>query len=125
MAFPTIAYLNDHGELAEAFKTSIPDELLIKAYKAMVLTRHIDERMITLQRQGIISFALSSFGEEACSVASAAALAPEDWLYPQYRECGIMFWRGFTPQQYLHQMFCNKEHLFWDGKCPTILVRAP
>lgn len=119
MAFSTLTYLNDKGELSPDFKTKIPDELVVKAYKTMLLTRHIDERMITLQRQGTISFALSSLGEEACSVASAAALSPEDWLYPQYRECGILFWRGFTPQQYIHHMFCNKEDLILGRQMPN------
>ncbi len=119
MTIPTLTYLNDKGELSSACKTQVPDDILIKAFKTMLLTRHIDERMITLQRQGTISFALSSLGEEACAVASAAALSPEDWLYPQYRECGIMFWRGFTPQQYIHHMFCNKEDLIQGRQMPN------
>lgn len=119
MSFPTIKYLNPEGDLSSDFSSKISDEILIKAYQALLLTRHIDERMITLQRQGIISFALSSLGEEACSVASAAALTDEDWLYPQYRECGVMFWRGFTPQEYIHHMFCNKEDLILGRQMPN------
>ncbi len=119
MTFPTLSYLNEKGELSSACKIKVSNEILVKAYKTMVLTRHIDERMVTLQRQGTISFALSSLGEEACSVASAAALSSDDWLYPQYRECGIMFWRGFTPQQYLHHMFCNKEDLIQGRQMPN------
>lgn len=119
MTFPCISYLNEKGELSPECKTKVSDEIVIKAYKTMLLTRQIDERMITLQRQGTITFALSSLGEEACSVASAAALSPDDWLYPQYRECGIMFWRGFTPQQYLHHMFGNKEDLILGRQMPN------
>lgn len=119
MTISTISYLNELGELDPSYKAQIPDETLVKAYQAMLLTRHIDERMITLQRQGTISFALSSFGEEACSVASAAALSNDDWLYPQYRESGIMFWRGFTVQEYLHHMFCNGEDLILGRQMPN------
>ncbi|MBS4170601.1 2-oxoisovalerate dehydrogenase subunit alpha 2, mitochondrial [Neochlamydia sp. AcF95] len=119
MAIPTRTYLNVQGELSSNCKVDIAEGVLVKAYQTMVLTRRLDERMITLQRQGMISFALSSFGEEACSVASAAALSFEDWLYPQYRESGIMFWRGFTPQQYIHQMFCNKEDLILGRQMPN------
>ena len=86
-------------------KILIPDQILLKGYKIMMLARHLDERMITLQRQGTISFALSARGEEACAAASAAALNIEDWMYPQYREAGIMFWRGYPIQDYVHQMF--------------------
>lgn len=119
MTIPTLSYLNDQGDLSSSYKTQVSDEVLVKAYQMMVLTRHIDERMITLQRQGTITFALSSLGEEACSVASAAALSHEDWLYPQYRESGILFWRGFTPQQFLHQMFCDREDLIKGRQMPN------
>lgn len=100
-----INYLNPEGILSPEFQPAISDADLIKGYMTMVVTRLVDERMITIQRQGIISFAMSSLGEEACSVASAAALDLQDWMYPQYRESGVMFWRGFTIQQYVHQMF--------------------
>lgn len=76
-------------------------------YQAMWKARLVDERMITLQRQGAISFAMSSLGEEACSVASAAALDGGDWLYPQYREVGCLFYRGYPIESYAHHMFCN------------------
>lgn len=109
MKITTISYLNTEGILSKECTHLIPDDVLIKGYETMALTRHIDERMITLQRQGTISFALSSYGEEACAVASAAALDSEDWMYPQYRELGVMFWRGYTPQKYIHHMFGNKE----------------
>ena len=87
-----------------------------------MLTRHIDERMVTLQRQGTISFALSSLGEEACSVASAAALSSDDWLYPQYRNVALCFGAALPPNQYLHHMFCNKEDLIQGRQMPTIFV---
>jgi pyruvate dehydrogenase E1 component alpha subunit len=70
-------------------------------------TRLVDERMMILQRQGQISFAMTSLGEEACAVGSAAALDPTDWLYPQYREQGIMFWRGMSIESYMHHMYGN------------------
>ena len=103
----TISYLDAQGTLSKSCKHAIPEQELIQGYKAMLTTRYTDERMIVLQRQGAITFAMSSLGEEACAVASISALDMGDWAYPQYREAGIMFWRGFTPQQYIHQMFGN------------------
>lgn len=102
-----LSYLNPQGELSADCTTPIEPAELIKAYRTMALTRYIDDRMITLQRQGTISFAMSSLGEEACAVASAAALQRQDWMYPQYREAGIFFWRGGTAKQYIHHMFCD------------------
>lgn len=119
MQISTISYLNEKGILSKECKHQIAGDVLIRGYETMVQTRSVDDRMITLQRQGSISFALSSLGEEACAVASAAALDLADWMYPQYRELGVMFWRGFTIQQYLHHMFGNKEDLIMGRQMPN------
>lgn len=115
----TISYLLTSGELSEDFKGTISDELLLKAYRIMVLTRCFDERMVVLQRQGAISFSLSSYGEECCAVASAAALSLQDWMYPQYREAGIMFWRGFSIQAFVDHMFCNRNDGIFGRQMPN------
>ena len=119
MPIATIGYLNEEGKLASSYHPQISTDDLLKGYRIMVLTRHIDERMLTLQRQGVITFAMSSLGEEACSVASAAALQISDWMYPQYREAGILFWRGFTPLQYIHHMFGDEEDLMLGRQMPN------
>src|SRR5271166_5852256 len=115
----TVSYLDVSGALSPACKLKIDDSVLLKGYKIMCLTRLIDERMLTLQRQGTISFAMSSYGEEACAVASAAALEPCDWIYPQYREDGVIFWRGFTVKQYVDHMFCNAQDLIQGRQMPN------
>lgn len=85
----------------------------------MIRTRIVDERMLLLQRQGAISFAMSSMGEEACAVGSAAALDLADWMYPQYRESGILFWRGFSVEDFVHQMFCDAKDLSLGRQMPN------
>lgn len=117
--FPLISYLNEKGELSHTFQHHIDDQILVKGYKTMLTTRLVDERMITLQRQGLITFALSSKGEEVCAVASASALELSDWMYPQYREAGVMFWRGFTILQYVHHMFSDAEDLILGRQMPN------
>lgn len=118
MPIETIRYLEAEGTLCSNAPV-IPVEILIRGYETMVKTRLVDEKMITYQRQGIISFALASLGEEACAVGSAAALKLEDWMYPQYREPGIMFWRGFTIQEYIDHMFCNAHDLMLGRQMPN------
>jgi pyruvate dehydrogenase E1 component alpha subunit len=119
MEIKTLSFLDENGNLSPEFKSYISENDLIHAYKTMIVTRLIDERMITIQRQGAISFAMSSLGEEACSVGSAAALDMQDWMYPQYRENGVMFWRGFTIQQYIHQMFGDISDLTLGRQMPN------
>jgi len=116
---PTIQYLFPDGTLASDYKPQITEEDLVKGYRTMVLTRLVDERMITLQRQGTISFSLSSLGEEACAVASAAALDLGDWMYPQYREAGAIFWRGFTIEDFVHHMFGDATDLMLGRQMPN------
>lgn len=94
-------------------------EIALRGLQVMIQARLVDERMITLQRQGKITFAMSAFGEEACAVASAAALDLGDWMYPQYREAGILFWRGFSIQDYVHQMFGDAKDLTLGRQMPN------
>lgn len=48
--------------------------------------------------QGRFSFYMTSSGEEATAVGSAAALTPDDVIFSQYREQGALLYRGFTVQ---------------------------
>lgn len=47
---------------------------------------------------------MTSNGEEATTVGSAAALDPEDTVFTQYREQGVFLYRGFTLQQMADQV---------------------
>lgn len=116
--FPILSRLDEEGNLSPS-GNALSDEILLKGYQTMLTTRLVDERMIILQRQGTITFALSSLGEEACAVASSAALDLGDWIYPQYREAGVMFWRGFTIRQYVHQMFGDAKDIILGRQMPN------
>jgi 2-oxoisovalerate dehydrogenase E1 component alpha subunit len=117
--FETRQFLDVKGKLIGDPKYRPSDEQLVAIYKAMWKARVVDERMITLQRQGTISFAMSSLGEEATAAASAAALEVSDWLYPQYREVACLFYRGFLVQDYVHHMFCNGKDLLKGRQMPN------
>lgn len=119
LKIPEVSYLRPNGKLSTKCKTTIDDATLVEALRIMLRTRHVDERMITLQRQGVISFAMSSRGEECCAVASAAALKGVDWIFPQYREQGALFWRGFSIQDYVHHMFCNAKDIIRGRQMPN------
>ena len=73
----------------------------------MVRVSEFDKVFNDAQRQGRISFYLTGRGEEACSVASAAALSDTDFILPQYRELGAAFWRGFTFEDTANQLCSN------------------
>ncbi|CAN4115332.1 unnamed protein product [Withania somnifera] len=78
-------------------------------YTDMVTLQTMDTIFYELQRQGRISFYVTALGEEAINIASAAALKTDDFIFPQYREPGVLLWRGFTIQEFANQLFGNKN----------------
>ena len=46
--------------------------------------------------QGRFSFFMTSNGEEATAIGSAAGLSAEDHVFSQYREHGVLLYRGFS-----------------------------
>lgn len=102
--------LSAEGELIEkAVEPDLGKEEALKIFNTMHYIRVLDERMVGAQRQGRISFYLASTGEEAASVASAAALSEDDMIMSQYREQGALAYRGYTTEQFMNQMFSNKD----------------
>jgi pyruvate dehydrogenase E1 component alpha subunit/2-oxoisovalerate dehydrogenase E1 component alpha subunit len=85
----------------------VPRETLLRLYREMVRLRTLDERMMTLQRQGRVGFYGACTGQEAATLASAIALEPKDWIFPALREGGAMLLRGFPLVPYLCQVFGN------------------
>lgn len=55
----------------------------MKMYKDMVMLKTMDTVFYEAQRQGRISFYVTAMGEEAINIASAAALSPDDFVFPQ------------------------------------------
>jgi pyruvate dehydrogenase E1 component alpha subunit len=82
-------------------------EDLLRLYRVMLLNRRLDERMITLQRQGRIGFYIGSIGEEAAIAASAFALEDRDWIVPSYREMSALLLRGYPLFELICQFFGN------------------
>ena len=65
-----------------------PDELL-NIYYFLKLTRGLEQRVITLYRQGkIVGGVYLGTGEEAIAVGSAVALEPDDVIAPTHRDLG-------------------------------------
>jgi pyruvate dehydrogenase E1 component alpha subunit len=99
----------DDGSLDPAQDPGIDEDFAQKLYRHMVLVRTLDERLVTLQRQGRIGFHIGSYGEEAAILGSAAALRKQDWMFPCYREFGAALWRGMSIASYANNMFGNAK----------------
>jgi 2-oxoisovalerate dehydrogenase E1 component alpha subunit len=77
-----------------------PDELR-QLLRWMLLARRLDRECIALQRQGELTVYPGFEGQEAAQIGSAAALAPEDFVFPTFRELAAALVRGVDPVQYL------------------------
>ena len=55
----------------------------------MTLVRAFDNEATSLQRQGELGLWAQSLGQEAAQIGSGRALAPQDYVFPSYREHGV------------------------------------
>jgi len=112
LEIPTFHLLKQDGTLYKgASLPNISKETALRIYDNMVYIRVLDERLISAQRQGRISFYMTCIGEEASIIASAVALDDKDMIFAQYREQGALRARGFTTDQFMNQNFSNEKDL--------------
>jgi pyruvate dehydrogenase E1 component alpha subunit len=81
------------------FSRDLAPETLGRLYELMAVTRELDTEFVNLQRQGELALYASCRGQEAAQIGAAACLRRTDWLFPQYREMGVLLVRGITPAQ--------------------------
>jgi pyruvate dehydrogenase E1 component alpha subunit len=89
-----LSILDKDGNVDQALDPGLPEELLLRLHRAMLLARRFDERMLILQRQGRIGTFGPIKGQEASQIGAIAVLEPEDWLVPAFREMGAEMVRG-------------------------------
>jgi TPP-dependent pyruvate/acetoin dehydrogenase alpha subunit len=71
----------------------LDDDELRALYWTLKQTRQYEERALRLQRSGEVSIISRSRGEEATPLGAAAALEPDDWCFPLYRQIpGLFYW---------------------------------
>lgn len=81
----------------------------IRAYGAMVLSRTLDRKIITAQRQGRVGFYTPSMGQEAGQIGLSMALDRNDLIFQYYRDVALMIHRGVPVEAILNQVLANSE----------------
>jgi 2-oxoisovalerate dehydrogenase E1 component len=71
------------------------DDEMRALYRALLLPRLIEDKMLALLRRGQLSKWFSGIGQEAVSVGLVAALREDDWILPAHRNLGVFTGRGF------------------------------
>jgi pyruvate dehydrogenase E1 component alpha subunit len=96
-----LSILDSEGNLDTALEPKLAADDLKRLYRAMILGRRLDERMLRLQRQGRIGTFAPIKGQEASQIGSVFTLKPTDWLVPSFRETASMLWRGWPVEKLL------------------------
>ena len=83
---------------------------LIDIYRTMLTSRFLDEKMLTMIRQGKSFFHIGAAGHEAAQVAAALAFKPGvDWAYPYYRDQAFVLQWGVQPFEILLNFLARKD----------------
>lgn len=68
---------------------------------------------------------MTSYGEEATIIGSAAALASDDEVLGQYREMGVLLWRGFGIDDVMAQCFGHEGDTSGKGRQMPVHFGSP
>ena len=82
---------------------------LTRAYTLMHTSRQLDQKMLTLIKQGKGFFHIGGAGHEAAQLAAALNLkGGEDWSFPYYRDIAYVLGLGMTPEEIM-MCFTSRE----------------
>jgi 2-oxoisovalerate dehydrogenase E1 component alpha subunit len=136
-ARPCFRLMDEAGQAAtHGVLSSLASEpFAVALYSCMVRLQTMDKVLFDAQRQGRLSFYMTSAGEEAAAVGTSAGLdvraiacrpigqpagsgltrrwapQPQDEIFAQYREQGALLWRGHPIQAFVDQCLGNAGDL--------------
>ncbi|KDE06880.1 hypothetical protein MVLG_02768 [Microbotryum lychnidis-dioicae p1A1 Lamole] len=129
---PAFRLLDGQGhvlpEVPEEWKKQleeVPEETWVKLYKSMMFLPALDTILASSQRQGRISFYMTSYGEEGVVVGSAAAWSPTDEVFAQYREVGVLVWRDYPLSDLMAQVFSTVSDKASKGRQMPVHYGSP
>lgn len=97
-----LALLDAGGQALPCADLAMPgDDVLIALHRQMVLGRRFDTQATALAKQGRLAVYPSARGQEASEIGAVAALRPQDWLFPTYRDSMAVVARGVDPVEVL------------------------
>ncbi len=98
--------LDESGNCDESLMPKLSGEEIKKLYEMMILIRVFDQKAFNMQRQGRLGTYIQFKGQEACQVGSAFVLKDEDFVFPMYRNSGLLIARRQPMMQVLQ---------YWNG----------
>ncbi|MBR9976684.1 MAG: tungsten formylmethanofuran dehydrogenase [Bacteroidetes bacterium] len=93
-----------------------PDELR-DILRLMMSARRLDQKMLTLLKQGKSFFHIGGSGHEAAQIAAAKALVPgKDWSYPYYRDLSYMMGMGLDAEGVMDNFLARADDVNSGGR---------
>ncbi|KZT53808.1 hypothetical protein CALCODRAFT_439597 [Calocera cornea HHB12733] len=123
---PTYRVVDGNGDVVQG--AEVPDvgrEFARRLYETMMMLPSLDTVLYSAQRHGSISFYMTTHGEEASVVGSAAALEPTDEVLGQYRELGVLLWRGYPLSSIMAQVFSSTDDSATKGRQMPVHFGSP
>ncbi len=105
------------------FAMSIPknspfdESELRRILKLMMTSRRLDQKMLTLLKQGKSFFHIGGSGHEAAQIAAAMAFVPgKDWSYPYYRDLSYMLGMGMDTEGIMTNFLARADDVNSGGR---------
>ena len=96
-------------------KKNLSSSLLLKLYQSLLKPRMVEEKMLSLLRQGKISKWFSGIGQEAISAGVTMAMHREEYILPMHRNLAVFTGRDI-PLSKLFAQFQGKRSGFTKGR---------
>ena len=108
---------NTKVEAIEKIPAELTAERLKHAFKIMLRARNIDDKAMTLLKQGKAFFHIGVSGHEAVQVATAMNLKPGyDWAYPYYRDWAFVHQYGMTLEELFYSVLGRADCVATGGR---------
>jgi pyruvate dehydrogenase E1 component alpha subunit len=101
-----LSVMDEAGHVDEALMPKLTPEQIKKMYEMLILIRVFDQKAFNMQRTGRLGTYIQLKGQESIQVACAAALEDSDFIFPMYRNSGLLIAR----KQPMHKMM-----QYWNG----------
>ncbi|GAA6040963.1 hypothetical protein JCM8097_000514 [Rhodosporidiobolus ruineniae] len=113
---PTGSLSSPSSAAVQKLAASVDPHTLERLMRVMTTLPVLDQILYSSQRQGRISFYMTSYGEEGAVVGSAAAWADTDEVFAQYREVGVLLWRGYPLSSLMAQVLSTSSDVATKGR---------
>jgi len=89
---------------------NLSKEETLNAFRTMFLARQIDKKTMNLLKQGKTFFHIAGSGHEAIQIAAGMQLNPQnDWIFPYYRDLGVVLAAGIKSYDIFLQCFAKAD----------------